>query len=115
MNDVVFDSLPVVGYVSMRYAIEVRTPHVQGVEVQCACDVIENPLDDHHPLGTTEPAKGSVRYRVGLASMRDDLHMLQEVSIVQMGDCPVVHGTGQIGGVAAPRRQHDRQRLDASL
>src|SRR5882724_9464883 len=41
-DDVVFDRLPVVRYVSMRYTVEIRTPHIEGIQIQGACDIIEN-------------------------------------------------------------------------
>src|SRR5882724_5025358 len=96
MNDVVFDRLPVVRYISMCYAVEVRATYIEWVEIQGACDVIENALNDHHTLWTAEASKRGVGYRVRLAAMRDDLDVFEKVGVIEMRERSVIHRTGQV-------------------
>jgi hypothetical protein len=115
VDEVVLDGLAVVRHVSLRDAIEVRATHIERIETQRARDVIEDPLDDHHPLRAPETAKGGVGHGVRLTAMRGDLDMLQKVGVVEMINRAIVHRTGQIGRIAATRGEHDSQRQNMPL
>ena len=60
-------------------------------------DVIEHRLDNKHALRPAEATKRSIRYRMRLASVRDQCQVFQVVGIVTMEHRAIIDGTGQIG------------------
>jgi hypothetical protein len=97
VDERVLDHLSVGRHVAFIPAIEIRTPHLQRIQPQGAGDLIEYLLDHHHALWSAEAAEGGIRHGVGLAAVRDDLHMLEKIGVVHVHERPVVDRSGQIG------------------
>src|SRR5689334_4763780 len=60
VDNVVLDSLSVVGHVTPVHTVEVSAAHIQRIHPQSSSNVIENPLDNHHPLRPTKTPKSGV-------------------------------------------------------
>jgi hypothetical protein len=101
--------------VAFADAVEVGLAHVQRVLAQGARDVAQDGLDHDHALRPAEAAEGGVALGVGLAAVRRDLHVRQEVGVVGVEDRAVGHRPGQVGAEAAVGRHHQLQAGEAAV
>src|SRR5262252_3653141 len=60
------------------------------------CDIGDRTLDPDHALRDSESAERGIRDGIGLASIRLDADMLQEIRVVAVKDSTVGHGCRQI-------------------
>ena len=60
MDDVVFHRHAVRRYVPVAFSVEVDFPHVKGVFIKVAGNLVDDILDTHHPLGAAKTPEGHV-------------------------------------------------------
>ncbi len=88
---VVLDRLAVVRHVAARRCRRSsRAARRADRAAVCARSRSMHLLDHHHALRAAEAAKRRVRDRVGLAAMRDDLDVLEEIGIVEVHERAVI-------------------------
>ncbi len=98
---VVLDGHAVMRDVALGDAVEIQPPDVQRVQAARAGDVVQHGLDDHHALGRAEAAERRIGHGVGLAAMRNELQVLEEIRVVDVAHRPIVHGGGQVERITA--------------
>jgi len=114
LQDVVFDRHLVMRDVAVARAVQVAPAHGQRVQAQVARDVAEEGLDRDDALRPAEAAKRGVALGVGLAAIRGDVHIAQEVGVVGVEHRPVGHRPGEIGAEAAIGQHGELQAGDQS-
>src|SRR5262249_39877264 len=90
-QDEILDGLTVVRDVA-ALCIKIDLADFDGVHLEMMCDIEDRTLDPNHTLRDSEPAKRGIRDGVGLASIRLDADMLQEIRVVAVKDSTVGHG-----------------------
>ena len=110
----ILDLHPVMCFVPPLAAIQVALADLQRIELQMTRDGVHHRLDSHHPLRPAEAAKRGGGYHVGLAPMRGDRGVAQEIRVVGMKHRTVVDRPGKIGRNPAARGQLEGDALDAA-
>ena len=78
-------------------------------------DFVQNVFDRKHALRPAEAAKRGIGHRIGLAAVRGDHDVFQEVAVVGMKHRAVVHWSRKIRREAAARSQRQLQPTHAAL
>ena len=115
MQDVVFNRLTVMRNVALGKPVEIAAANVERIFAERMRDLIHDMLDQEHALRPAEATKRGVRHLVRFAREVANAHMLQKVRIVDVTNGPRIHRAGQIGGVAAVRREHQIGTNDSAL
>ena len=114
IDDVVVDLLLVLRNVTFANTVEIPPAHCQRVLSQCTGNIIDDVFDRVHALRPAETAKSGIRYRVGLATIGSDVHILEEVSVVAVKHCAIVDWPRQIRRNPASRCEHEVHPVDAA-
>src|SRR5207248_1200966 len=78
-------------------------------------DLFEYVLDRKHALWAAEATESGVGGRVGLAPIRGEREIFEEVAVVYVEHGPIVDRPGKISREAAARREHELEPGDAAL
>src|SRR5262249_58080750 len=83
--------------------VKVVHAHHERIEIEMVRNVQDRALHSDDPLRDAEPAKRGVRHRMGLASVRLDADVLEEIGIVAMKDSAVGNRRRQVEAVSATK------------
>ena len=114
-NDIVLD-LHVIGrQITALAAIEVELANLQRVLAEMIGDRVDHPFHGDHALGTAKTAECRVGDRMGLAAVRGDRGVAQEIAVVRMEHGPVADRRRQVRRHAAARRVDVLDAFDAAV
>ena len=83
--------------IALANPIKIPAPYFERIQIERPRDVVDRVLDREHALRPAKTAERRVRYRVGLAAMRLDIDVLEEIGVIAMEHRAVIHGARQVG------------------